>query len=391
MPSVLEEAALPVLVLKKSALDNNLEVMARYAGGHGFVLAPHGKTTMAPALFRRQLEAGAWGITVANMSQALVAYGAGATRVVVANEVVGPVDARAMAEALAPGGRELYCLADSVEGVSFLDRNLAATGVRGRLRVLVEVGAPGSRAGVRSEEEGLGVARAVRDSPHLRLAGVEGFEGALASDRSPGALAKVDGYLEGLRRFSLRLAGTGALDGPGPAIVSAGGSKYFDRVARVLGPGAAWGQARVLLVVRAGCYLLHDHGIYAGTSPLAGGGAGGAGLVPAMEVWAEVLSTPEPGLAIVGLGKRDASYDLGLPVPLHVVRGGTGPVEPLTEDALVRLDDQHGYLQPGRGLRVGDRVGFGLSHPCTVFDKWRSALVVDDDYRVLERVETFFH
>ncbi len=103
--AVLGDIPLPAMLLKDTALDNNLAVMKQYAGDHGFVLAPHGKTTMAPKIFQRQLEAGAWAITVANMTQAAVAYQAGAQRVLVANEVVSPADSRAVVEALAGPGR----------------------------------------------------------------------------------------------------------------------------------------------------------------------------------------------------------------------------------------------------------------------------------------------
>lgn len=392
------DIALPTMVLLETALDNNVAVMARYAAEHGFALAPHGKTTMAPALFRRQLDAGAWGITVANMAQAEVAFGAGAQRVLVANEIVGRQDARSVVEAVSDGAHELYCLVDAVDGVELLDRNLAVAAMPGRLGVLVELGAPGGRSGARSEEAAVAVAQAVAASAHLRLAGVEGFEGTLAADRSPEALAKVDRYLEGLGRLALGLVGTG-LVGSGPFLISAGGSKYFDRVAEVLGDKVLGGSLRhdahdLVLVVRAGCYITHDHGIYAHASPLAAGPAG-ARLVAAIEVWAEVLSVPEPGLAIVGLGKRDAPYDSGLPVAVRLVRAeGGAPPEPLFGVTLSAMDDQHGYLRLGpaaASLAVGDRVGFGISHPCTAFDKWRTVLVVDDGYEVRDELRTWFH
>jgi len=264
------DIALPAMVLKERCLENNLTIMSKYAADHGFLLAPHGKTTMAPKLFRRQLDAGAWAMTVASVSQAIVAYGAGAERVLVANEIVGRADARAVVEALATGGRELYCLVDSTRGVALLDRNFDLGAMSGRLGVLVELGAPGRRTGARTEDEAVAVAGAVAASAHLRLVGVEGFEGVIAGDRSAEALADVDRYLEAMRHLAVRLADEGAFSGPGPVLISAGGSKYFDRVADVLGRRADYGGLDVRLVVRSGCYAVHDHGIYAESSPLAG-------------------------------------------------------------------------------------------------------------------------
>ncbi len=407
------EVLLPALVLLDRAVTNNLSVMAGYARHHGFELMPHGKTTMAPALFRRQLEAGATGITVANVTQAQVALRAGATRVLVANEIVGALDAVLMAQALAEGDRELFCLVDSPDQVAILDVHLARAGLSGQLGVFVELGIAGGRTGVRSLEEGIAVARAVEAAGHLRLVGVEGFEGSVASDRSPEALRLVDGFLGRMRQLTRRLGELGAFSGEGPVLVSAGGSKYFDRVAEALGPSADYGGLSTSLIVRSGCYLTHDHGIYEAASPLGHPSRAGQ-LLPALELWAEVLSTPEPGLAIIGLGKRDTSFDLGLPLPLHLVRrrrldgkaragaardAAEGPADGVRVEAwsgatLVKLDDQHGYLRlndaPGDGIRPGDRIGFGISHPCTAFDRWSRVLLVDDSYRALEVVATQF-
>ena len=405
-------------MLRESALSHNLALMARYAERHGFLLAPHAKTTLSPQLIRRQLDAGAWGATVANATQVAVAVRAGARRVLVANEVVAATDA-ALLVAQARSGAELYCLVDSVRGVELLDGALGAACVAPtreqgaqampaesfaagearsrpvppRLGVLVELGRPGGRCGVRTVADAVPVAEAVSRALHLDLVGVEGYEGVVGADRSQAVLDEVDRYLGDVRELVGELGERGLLESRTPVLVSAGGSRFFDRVAAVLGDRSAYGALEVHLVVRSGCYLTHDHGAYAAASPLAGTGRPGEGLVPALEAWAEVLSVPEPGLAIVGLGKRDVPYDLGLPVPLHLARG-RGPVVDLAGGRVTALDDQHGYLRDasdGAGdLLPGDRVGFGLSHPCTAFDKWEVVPVVDDDWRVVDAVRTYF-
>jgi len=114
-------------------------------------------------------------------------------------------------------------------------------------------------------------------------------------------------------------------------------------------------------------------------------------LEPALELWAHVLSRPEPGLALACAGRRDVAFDAGLPVPLRV-RGRDGSLRPATGVRAVRLDDQHCYLQlnDGAGLDPGEMVCFGVSHPCTTFDKWRVIPVIDDDCRVVDAVHTFF-
>jgi D-serine dehydratase len=346
----------PLLVLRDSALEHNLRVMHGWCDERGLALAPHGKTHMSPQLARRQLDSGAWGMTAANVYQASVMAAAGASRVLIANEVLDG----ARAAELASSGVELYCLVDSVAGVSAL----AGTGVA----VLVELGSV--RTGCRTDDEAVAVAEAAARTPGLRLAGVEGYEGSLGADRSDATLAAVDAFLDRLPAVASRVAGLVE----GELVLSAGGSAYFDRVAaRVRFEGAR-------VVVRSGCYLTHDHGHYGRVSPL-------PALQPAFRLWAQVLSRPEPGLAIAGFGKRDAPFDIDLPTPLEVVHGDSRTAA----DGLrvARMDDQHAYLEGG-DVSVGDLVVFGISHPCTAFDKWSLLPLVDDEDVVVGAVRTCF-
>ena len=120
----------------------------------------------------------------------------------------------------------------------------------------------------------------------------------------------------------------------------------------------------------------------------------GPGLQPALEVWSMVQSTPEPGLAILTMGKRDASYDMDLPLPLYWHRPGAGGTGPTSAQGweIFKMNDQHAYLRlpPGAEVRVGDLIGCGISHPCTTFDKWQHLLLVDDSYQVTGMVNTVF-
>lgn len=384
------DVALPAMVMKASCLQNNLRVMAAYVRERGCFLAPHGKTTMAPGLFRRQLEHGAWGITVGNVTQARVALTAAPERILIANEVVGPADIAQLADWAQRAGPEIRCLVDSVTGVRLLDEGLAAAGVPARVPVLLEIGVAGGRTGVRNRAEARAVAAAVSASEHVALTGVEGYEGGIGSDREPGTLARVDRYLEEVRDVTLELAAAGAFSDHWNVVLTAGGSKYFDRVAAVFAAAALPMDPRPDVVIRAGAYISHDHGFYARVSPLAQGSGPGR-LLPALEVWGDVLSVPESSLAVVGLGKRDVPYDLDMPIPLHVA-GRSGAVGPAPAGlAVTALDDQHCYLaMAAERLQVGDRLGFGISHPCTAFDKWREVAIVDEDYNVVDAVSTYF-
>lgn len=401
----------PLVTLSRVALDVNLAAMSSWSSERGLQLAPHGKTTMAPQLWREQLDAGAWGITVANVGQLAVARDFGVTRVVVANAVLFPPGLRRLAADLAahPEVRVLTW-ADSPRVVEIMASALADAHVDARAHpvdVLVELGGPGGRTGARTVEEGLEIARAVTAAPGLRLAGVTGYEGALAHGSGAESLATLRRYLADLARLHALVAEAGLYAGlptSTPPLVSAGGSAYPDLVAEVLSPLGSDGAVTVLL--RSGAYLTHDDGYYRDISPLGRHPrTAGHALQAALHAWVRVSSAPEPGLVIIDAGKRDVPYDLGLPeVQLRRGRSPGAPATPLRGAEVTALNDQHGFVRvdpaigpagtPDLDLLVGDQLRLGLSHPCTTFDKWQLIPVVADadadDPLVVDAVRTFF-
>ncbi len=384
---------LPAMVLKREELDHNIATMQAYCDRHGAWLAPHGKTPMAPQLFAQQLQAGAWAITVANVAQLQVCRAFGLHRVLLANELATDYAIRYVAEQLRNDpGFELYVLVDSLEGVRRLTEGLRRAEAKRPLRVLAELGLKGGRTGVREVAELRRIAEAVlRVEPVLWLAGVEGYEGvayrfgATEMERE----AEVDSYL---RRF-MRAAGEiqALVPARKPFLVSAGGSIYFDRVIRFLGARAL---PAAQLVLRPGSYVTHDHGLYERSSPMGPESMryiNEGRLRPALEIWSAVLSKPEPGLAILGMGRRDVATDADLPIPKFSARNGE--VASLGAGYNVTgCNDQHAFLRlpAEEDLRVGDLVGCGISHPCTSVDKWRILLVVDSARTVIGAVRTFF-
>jgi D-serine dehydratase len=390
-PGLLSGAfTLPVLVLRDSALRQNIEAMAAWCAAAGADLAPHGKTPMAPQLMARQLAAGAWGMTAATAGHMRVYRAFGVPRILLANELTDRAGiAWLAAEMAADPGFDCYVYADSLDGVRLLDEGLRAGQASRPLSVLVELGFPGGRTGCRTTEQAAGVAAAVVAADSLRLAGVAGYEGGLGHDCSPAAL-------EAVAAFCRRLRGLGELlrpmaGGSARFILSAGGSAYFDVVAAEL-TAAGSGDGGYRVVLRSGAYITHDHGMYASLTPGgAGAGRSGPALVPAFELWTHVLSRPEPGLALLCAGRRDVSFDAGMPIPLRT--GPPGAPQPDVAGLQVtQLADQHAFLTvpAGSGLAPGDLVCLGISHPCTTFDKWRVIPVVDDQYRVVDAVHTFF-
>ena len=390
------DTSLPVAVLKASALEYNLAWMRGFCERHGVLLAPHGKTTMSPQLFAAQIENGAWGITLATVPQVQIAARFGMRRVILANELVAPADIRAVLHLLQDDQHfECFALVDSLQGVQRLSHAVQAFGLSRPLPLLVELGMKGRRAGCRDPEQVMAVARAVAAAPGLQLAGIEGYEGLVVTDDRAADVEVVNGFLQRMGEM-LQAAAAEGLFGGEQVIISAGGSAYFDRVAREFA-GLSAGGKKVLPILRSGCYLTNDHGYYGGlTSELAAreGSQAGAGLRPALEVWTTVLSRPEPNLAILAMGKRDASHDLGLPRAIAAHRPGAGPLALPSGAVIDKMNDQHAYLRwpegSQAGLQVGDLVGCGISHPCTTFDKWPLMLLVDDTYNVLQAINTFF-
>jgi D-serine dehydratase len=377
----LRDLAMPAMLLLGGPLERNLREMAAWCREQDVLLAPHGKTTMAPQLFARQVEAGCFAITCATPWHLRIYRHFGVGRVLYANELVEPALLAWIAAELARDpGFELYALADSVTTVEAMDRGLLDA--PRPVRVLVEMGLPHGRTGCRTTGEAVAVAQAVVAASHLELAGVEGFEGLARAETVDGTIARVDVFLAQVVAAFEAIGAAGLL--PDEPLVTAGGSAYFDRVVAAFRPL----QARI--VVRGGCYVTQDGGFYDQVSPLAGRSGGDRRLVNALEVWGAVVSRPETDFAVASFGRRDVPIDLGLPIAVKVARDGVA--REVDGMQVVALSDQHAHLTipPDLDLVAGDLVGARIIHPCGAFDRWRLLLVVDDDYRVTGGVRTFF-
>ncbi|MFF0199315.1 amino acid deaminase [Streptomyces sp. NPDC005017] len=376
--------ATPVLALSAERLEHNLRLMETYAERHGLAFAPHGKTTMAPQLFQRQIEHGAWGITLAVPHQVRVARAFGVRRVFLGNELVDRAALKWVAAELAadPDFR-LVCYVDSVRGVELMDT--ALDGCARPVDVVVELAAgEGARTGVRTETECARVAEAVARTRTLRLVGVAGYEGEVPQATPE----RVHAWLRRLVALAVDLDKAGLFAGTDEIVVSAGGSAWFDAVADVFAEIPELSRP-VLKLLRSGAYVSHDDGHYRRITPFNRIPEEGA-LEPAFRLWAQVVSRPTPEQAFVNAGKRDAAYDIDLPVAQVVRRDGVE--RPATGIEVTALSDQHAWLRTSgeADLEIGDWLGMGLSHPCTSFDKWPLIPVAQADGTVVELIHTFF-
>lgn len=384
-----ESVSLPAAVVYRSRLENNLSWMQSFADSQGVKLAPHGKTTMTPRFFQLQREAGAWAQTLASAPQAVAAAEAGIGRILMANQLVGKRNMALVSGLMAERGTEFHCLVDSAENIRALGDYFAAAGQT--LDLLIEIGVPGGRCGCRSDAEAEALCAIIAEYDSLRLTGIETYEGVIGGPEAP---AKIRRHLEQVRDLTLKLHAQGRFGGQ-RAILTGAGSAWYDLVAEVFG-GAD--QNKVIPVIRPGCYLIHDKGIYLEAQRqvrerLGDSCAVQGDLQSSLEVWAYVQSMPEPGLAILTLGKRDCAFDAGLPQPaLHFRPGSARPVKAPAGWEVFHIMDQHSAMRlpEDADVKVGDMIALSTSHPCLTFDKWREIHLIDDDYTIIEQVNTCF-
>lgn len=382
-----EEVCLPAALVKKTALENNISWMQRYADARGVSLAPHGKTTMTPWIFQAQQQAGAWAIGVGSAWQASAAMASGIQRVLMVNQLVGKANMQVVSQLKAHYRTvDFVCCVDSEANARTLSAFFSPR--QQTLDVLIELGVPGGRCGCRSVEDALALAQLVADLPGLTLRGLELYEGVLHGDDPQ---PQVEALLQQAATLACRMAPL--VDGE--FILTGAGTVWYDVVCNVW--LAAQKPPRCRIVIRPGCYITHDMGIYdiaqrelIARDPIACDLAGD--LTSALELMAMVQSVPEADRAVVNFGKRDCAFDAGLPQPVAHYRNGRALPLPANEIVSVGIMDQHCMLRlaPDCDVQVGDIIVFGTSHPCLTFDKWKTLLLVDDEYTVLEELDTLF-
>ncbi len=384
---------MPLAVVRQTALAHNLHWMQDFAKSQGVDIAPHGKTTLSPQLFQRQLGAGAWGMTVANVTQLQIAVASGAKNCLIANQVIAAVDLTQIAalKRQHPGLRIVF-LVDSVAQLALIERWRVSNALSPGFEVLLELGVQGGRTGCRNHEDALHLAYRLHASPAVHLVGIECYEGLAATGQSEADAPYVQDLMRRLEAVALACDEKGLFEAD-EVLVTAGGSAVFDLVASHLKPKL---RKPVRGLLRSGCYLTHDQGNYKRMmGAMARRMRCGDGLHAALEVWAAVQSLPEPGLAILTAGKRDISYDQEMPSVLRFCRRDSQDLQAAPASwRVAALNDQHAYLQGLASdisqLQLGDLICLGISHPCTTFDKWRWMPLVDESYNVVDAIVTCF-
>ena len=364
----------PIMVLKDNALKHNIDRMARFCKSVGAELAPHVKTTMSPQIAQMQVDAGAFALTIANFWQAEIFRSFGFKKLIIANEVLDPSAIAAISELNGKQAAEIIFYVDSLAGLEIVKRHTSKDGIQ---NLFIEIGTDNGRGGVRDLDLVTTIAKNISEDPRLKLRGVTGFEGAV-----PNA-ARTSAGEDSVTKFCQKIVAAANNAFPYKSesefIISAGGSAYFEIVASELNK---FDKPKILLL-RSGGYVTHDSRYYEEIYPFRDSDDL---LLPAIEVWAQVISAPEKDFGVLNLGKRDVGCDLHNPIPVarysDQLSKFSGEIE--------KLNDQHGFMRSQEKFAVSELIGLGISHPCTTFDKWRLIPLVNDNYDVVDCIHTFF-
>lgn len=364
----------PIMVLKESAVKNNIAQMMSFCNSVNAELAPHVKTTMSPQLAQMQVAAGARALTVANFWQGSIFLKHGFKNLIIANEVLDPTAIAEIAKINKQKQAEIIFYVDSILALEIIQK---FTPLAGEQNLFIEIGAENGRGGVRELSLVEQLAQRIKTDQRLNLIGVTGFEGAV-----PDAARGRRGERK-ISKFCQKIVAAAELAYPyksdQPFVISAGGSAYFDIVARELNK---FEKPRRLLL-RSGGYITHDHKYYEEIYPFA---STNRSFQPAIEVWGQVISKPERDFGVLNLGKRDIGNDLHNPIPIKSYDGQVKSFSAVIE----KLNDQHGYLRGKQEFSLAQLIGLGISHPCTTFDKWGLIPLVNDDYDLIDCMQTFF-
>lgn len=329
----LDELDTPCLCLDLPLMEGNIAKMAAFFADRPAVLRPHTKTHKSPMLARKQIAAGAVGVTCAKLGEAEAMVEGGIDDILIANQVVGPHKIRRLVN-LAAHAR-ITVAVDDAHNIAELS---AATSAKGsQIGVLVEVDTGMGRCGVEPGEAALVLGRQIVAAPGLRFDGVMGYEGHTVNipddqERQRQAEAALRSLLE--TKELIEAAGLAV------PIVSAGGTGTYDIAGTY--PGVT--------EVQAGSYITMD---------VQYRDVVGIDFACALSILAQVISTPRPGIAIIDGGLKTMTRDFGLPVVFEPEGW-----------RLTSLSEEHGSLkhEGGPPLKPGDRVKIWPNHGCTTIN-----------------------
>ncbi|MGO8955788.1 MAG: alanine racemase [Streptosporangiaceae bacterium] len=336
-----EELITPALVLDIDGAQRNIDLMASELRHMGLTtIRPHYKTHKSPDLARRQVLAGAGGLSMATVWEAAVLAAAELDDLFVVNTVSHPDKIRVLAE-LARDRRILVAV-DEAPNADAL--SAAAVRAGSRLGIFVEVDTGMNRCGVDNAEEALAVARHVSDLPGLRFEGITGYEGHCTL--TPEADLRHERQQEAMKLF-IGVADLLEANGIPCPIRSAGGIATWQWTAAY--PG--------ITEIQAGSYVVMDnfHGRMV------------RGFERSLTVQASVISR-RSNQVIVDVGNKSVADTNNVTMVGH-------------DHAVFRFDEEHGIFSAAEGssLKVGDSVALVPGYSPSTVNCYDAFHVVQDD------------
>lgn len=338
----LDELDTPVLLLDRAACERNLAQMAAFFADRPANLRPHFKNHKCPTLARRQLAAGAIGITCATLREAELLVASGCDDVLIANQVVGRGKLARLAQL---ARRASICVAidhpDHLTAIS-----AAASAVDAVVNVLVEVDIGMGRCGVSPGESALPLARQASKTPGVAFRGLQAYEGHLVgvadrAQRREQARAAMQQAIE--TRRLIEAAGLPV------ACVSGCSSATYDATGALDGVDE----------VQAGTYATMDH-TYQRLTPE---------FEIALSLLVRVISRPAADRAVLDAGVKDAGSDFGVPRLRDF---------PDVEIPFFR-SEEHVVAHHTPDWSIGDPLHLIPSHACTTCNLHREITVYEDD------------
>ena len=363
-PEQIAKLETPCLVVDMELMRLNIARMQKQADDAHVALRPHVKTHKMPLFARMQLEAGAKGITCAKVSEAEVMADGGARDIFIAYPMVGDFRIR-RALALQKRVDRLILAVDSMEGAVPLNEAAAAAGIILEIRLEIDTGA--KRTGVLL---GNAAALAVRIAalPNLRLTGIYTFkslvfQGQPTQDND--LAAREEGELMEKAAQAIRAAGVPIAE------ISAGSTPT----------GAAVARTGKVTEIRPGTYIFGDYMLYKEHVAM-----------PediAIRFFATVVSTPEPGYAVIDGGSKTFPTDVPIGVP-PMNYPGYAVVEGNDDLRLTRMKEEHGMVSSARGdtgLVVGEKIVLIPIHVCTAINFQNTVYIAESGDIRIQKVD----
>lgn len=350
LPDSLSELPTPSVLVDLPRLERNIRQMQETCTRHKTRLRPHIKTHKSVAIARRQLAAGADGLTVAKVGEAEAMLPSGVRRIFIAHSLVDPIVIPRL-QALAGQLDELVLAVTSAPHAEALNGLLKEAGLALPVWMAVDTGL--GREGLRSAEKAASLATRIADYSHLELAGFYTHEGQ--SYRSPiddraALVDEVHGRL---------LAARDAID---PALPIWPGCSVT--ATTMAGREGVTG-------VRPGAYVFADLALTESTEVMQPDDI-------ALNVLTTVIDRPQPGLALIDSGTKTLSSDKS-------ARGLMGRPVDGRDFAITRANEEHGFVEGPEvdQLRIGEKIRWITAHVCPVVNLTDQLVIVDGD-KVLE-------